>query len=342
MMKYFSSFLVMLLLVGCTDGNNVTREELKGKAQGGYSDIIVVCEDNLWNKGLKDDVSFVFSEKLKGLYRAEQNFDITHVRTKAFSPLFKKQRIIVVVNVSSSVSKSGIGYKQDKFSEGQLYVKISAENFQVASSLLLGAANSLREKVNSHRILGLQNKIKQFPSSEIKLVMKESLNAQLLVTKYYSPVVKEPSFAYFGKRAKGQCQSGQNSQCSYQMGLFVSKMKYDSEKVFEKTAFVNLRDSLTQKFIVGPEKEKPTYMECEKSIPLSSKTITIDGHYCIEYKGWWNMVNATMGGPFISYLLVDEKSNDLYLIDGFVFAPNFSKRDFLMELEAMIKTFKLN
>jgi len=341
MMRSFFLSVAMLLLIGCVE-NNVTREELKGKAQGGYSDIIVVCDNNLWNKGLKDDVSFLFSEEIEGLYRSEQNFDITHVRTKSFSPLFKKQRIIVVFNVSSSVSKSGVGYMQDKYSEGQLYVKVSAENFQVASSLLLGSASSLREKLNSHRIHGLQKKIRQFSSDDTKLILKDSLGVQLLLTEYYSSVVKKSDFAYFGKRAKAQCQSGQNSQCSYQMGLFISKMKYDNEKIFEEKAFVSLRDSLTKKFIVGPDKEKPTYMECEKIIPLSSKIMTMSGHYCVEYKGWWNMVNATMGGPFISYLLVDKQSNQLYLIDGFVFAPNFSKRDFLMELEAMIKTFKLN
>ncbi|MFT6717431.1 MAG: hypothetical protein ACJA0Q_002086 [Saprospiraceae bacterium] len=342
-MRLLLSFILLLVIGGCTEVQNhvALREELKVNAEGGYSDIIVIVEDRLWDKGLKSDVSFVFSEELKGLYSAEQNFDVVHVPPKGFSALFKSQRIIVEFDVSSSILQSGVGYKENKFAKGQIYIKISAENFRIASQLLLESATSLRKKVNSHRLGGLQDKIKELSSVDINAALKGSVNVEMVLTKYFSTVVNEEGFAYFGKKAKGPCKSGHNSVCNYQLGLFVTKLGYDGPDVFEKKYFTALRDSITKRYIIGPEKDKPTYMECERSVPLSAKVITLDGHYCVEFRGWWNMVNATMGGPFISYLLVNEQTKVLYLIDGFLFAPNFRKRDFLIELEAMIKTFKV-
>jgi hypothetical protein len=335
---------LLMILVACSDPTSVSSSdnELKGKSQGGFSDIIVVAEDYLWNKGLKDDASFVLAEELKGLYRPELNFDITHVRPSAFSTLFKRQRIILVFEVSTSVLKSGVGFVEDKYSRGQLYIKVSAKDFDEASFLLIGAKDALRQKLANHRGKGLQRKIAQVSNKKNNLTLKKLMQAEINISKYYSPVIKRRDFCYFGKKAKGQCQSGQNSECNYQLGLFVSKMNYDSKEVFDKDNFVKLRDSLTKEYIIGPEKSIPTYMEVENSIPVHSRVLTLGGNYCVEYRGWWNMVNATMGGPYVSYLLVDEKKNKLYLVDGFAFAPNFSKRDFLKELEAIMSSIKVN
>ncbi|MFT6746557.1 MAG: hypothetical protein ACJAZ2_000898 [Glaciecola sp.] len=344
MSKWFFSFVIVLILSGgCSKKNDnvAQRQELIGKAQGGYSDVVVVLDKKLWEKGLKSDVSFVFSEEIKGLYSVEHNFDVMHVTPKSFSSLFKKQRLIVEFEVSSLISRNNISYKEDKFAKGQLYIKVSAKDFEDASFLFLTSTEALRIKINDHRLRGIQEKIKPLSDLKSTEIFEQFVDARFVLTNYYDAIIKKEGFVYFGKRAKAPCQSGQQSVCSYQTGLFVSKMDYVSKEVFDEEAFVILRDSITKKYIVGPEKPEPTYMEFERLVPIHSRVLMVDGHYCVEYKGWWSMVNATMGGPFISYLLVDEKTSSLYLIDGFVFAPNFRKRDFLMELESMIKTLKI-
>jgi hypothetical protein len=48
-----------------------------------------------------------------------------------------------------------------------------------------------------------------------------------------------------------------------------------------------------------------------------------------------------MSGPFINYAIVDEKKNRVLILEGFCYAPFKGKRDFMLELEAIIKTLKL-
>lgn len=338
-------FLLTLLgLMGCSQTNSQRekKEDLLPQAEGGFSDIIVVAEDKYWTKGLADDFNFVFCSPLKGLYNPESNFDIVHIRPKGFSDLFKKQRVIVEVDISTK-NKAKIGFTNDKYAEGQLYLKLKAENMQQLSSLLLTGMESLREKLSIHRTQSIQNEILGVKNNAAITKVKEQFGSEFLISKYFATVTQEKDFLYLGRKAKALCESGHNSQCGYQLGLFITALDYTNGEVFSEKGFTTLRDSLTRKYIQGPNSEKETYMEIEEAVPQYSQAISFKGSYCKVYKGWWNMVNATMGGPFISYLILDEKNAKLYLLDGFVFAPNFKKRDFLNEMEAVIKTFnKIN
>ena len=47
-----------------------------------------------------------------------------------------------------------------------------------------------------------------------------------------------------------------------------------------------------------------------------------------------------MGGPFVSYAFYDEPTRRLYLIDGMGFAPNYSKREFVRQMEVIAYTFR--
>jgi len=47
-----------------------------------------------------------------------------------------------------------------------------------------------------------------------------------------------------------------------------------------------------------------------------------------------------MGGPFLSYTFKDEESGRLIVIEGFSYTPSAKKRDFVFELEAILKTVR--
>ena len=47
-----------------------------------------------------------------------------------------------------------------------------------------------------------------------------------------------------------------------------------------------------------------------------------------------------MGGPFISYTVVDQKQGMLYYLEGFAYAPAREQREILRELETILHTFR--
>ena len=60
-----------------------------------------------------------------------------------------------------------------------------------------------------------------------------------------------------------------------------------------------------------------------------------------ELRGLWRTENAFMGGPFLSYTVLDEKRNRVVTAEGFVFAPSLDKRNYVRELEAIIQSVEI-
>ena len=68
------------------------------------------------------------------------------------------------------------------------------------------------------------------------------------------------------------------------------------------------------------------------------------GYYQKNYKGrdfteirsLWETQNDYMGGPFISDAFRSSDGKDVIVIEGFVYAPKYDKRDYLRQVEALI------
>ncbi len=92
---------------------------------------------------------------------------------------------------------------------------------------------------------------------------------------------------------------------------------------------VNLRDSLWTLYFEGD------------SVLLSHTTIdTVDflGIKSLRMRGVWQNYGKVMGGPFISYMFIKNKT--LYFIDGHLFSPQFKKWPYMDELQIILETFK--
>ena len=59
-----------------------------------------------------------------------------------------------------------------------------------------------------------------------------------------------------------------------------------------------------------------------------------------ETKGIWEVMNFQMAGPFINYIVEDKENDRLMVVEGFTFAPSEDKRDFMQQLEWVLKTIQ--
>ena len=56
----------------------------------------------------------------------------------------------------------------------------------------------------------------------------------------------------------------------------------------------------------------------------------------VDYE--WEVKDAFMAGPFVNFAIKDEVNNRLVVLEGFVFAPSTAKRDYIFELESIIRS----
>ena len=58
-----------------------------------------------------------------------------------------------------------------------------------------------------------------------------------------------------------------------------------------------------------------------------------------EIRGLWEVQNDFMGGPFVSHAFYDKDSANIIVLEGFVYAPRYDKRNYLRQVESMLYSF---
>ena len=58
-------------------------------------------------------------------------------------------------------------------------------------------------------------------------------------------------------------------------------------------------------------------------------------------RGLWKVVGDMMGGPFVSHIRLDEQNQRIVVVEGFVYAPETNKRNYIRRLEASLFTLRL-
>jgi hypothetical protein len=128
-------------------------------------------------------------------------------------------------------------------------------------------------------------------------------------------------------------------------GLLIHNHRYTSEAIFNVPALVDLRDSVTRVHVAGPA--PGSYMIVQRqfeSMDLmpSGAATQVNGRYGYLMHGLFGMYGAKMGGPFVSLTTVCERTGSLVTVEGFVYAPQFNKREYLRELEAILFSVSLD
>lgn len=120
--------------------------------------------------------------------------------------------------------------------------------------------------------------------------------------------------------------------------LFIYYIEDADPSVLSSTWIRQVRDSLTEKYVRGTL--EGSYVEIDQRRPFETENINFLGRYGFESRGIWHMTQDAMAGPFLNYTFYDEAQERIYMIDGMVFAPSYSKRDFLRQIEVIAHTFR--
>jgi hypothetical protein len=101
---------------------------------------------------------------------------------------------------------------------------------------------------------------------------------------------------------------------------------------------LNIRDSIGKAYVPG--RLDGSYQITERAFRPYFYRAIVDGKQAYLTKGTWEVANDYMAGPFVNYMIQDTLKNRILVVEGFVFAPTASKRDYMFELNTIISTLK--
>lgn len=307
------------------------NEKVLPRATGKSGELLIVTDSLYWNHKTGDAIKQIFTETQEGLPQQEPLFDIIHLPHRSFAQIFKTNRNIIIVEIKPE-SKNKLTINSDVWSKNQLIVSISAPSDKIASETILKNGSALVDYFNDKENERLKLKYIQNPINPVSKQLKMQFHIDMKIDELYRIAKREDDFLWVRKeKMVGEHPVSQ--------GLFVYSYPYTSDSTFNVNSLVEKRNYYTKKYVQGTG--KGTYMQTYLEYIPKEKEIDIDGKYVKELRGLWYVKGDFMGGPFINYTLVDEKRNMVISIDGYVYAPRFDKREYLRELEALIRSIKI-
>ena len=117
-------------------------------------------------------------------------------------------------------------------------------------------------------------------------------------------------------------------------GVFIYRFPYTGENQFTLEALVAKRNEVMKENVPGSL--EGSYMITNPVIQPGYWQKTYRGRTFTEIRSLWETQNDYMGGPFISDAFRSSDGKDVIVIEGFVYAPKYDKRDYLRQVEAII------
>ena len=121
-------------------------------------------------------------------------------------------------------------------------------------------------------------------------------------------------------------------------GVFVYKYPASDKENFTEQNIIAHRNQFLKENVPGMFDN--TYMITNEVATPEVKFIRFRGRQFAETRGLWEVYGDYMGGPFVSHSFYSRDGKDIIVLDGFVYAPKYDKRQYLRQVEAILYSFE--
>ena len=320
MKKYIISAIITVFVVLSCQNNH---EKLLPESSGKTHSILVIMDDNDWKGAVGDSIRKYFASEFSDLPQSEPQYTLHQAAPELFTDIFKRIRDVLIIKKGD---KSGVQYFKDRFARPQLIVQVEGHNNDDIKKILYKHSQEIIDRFNKFEIKHLQQL--QRKALRNNADVEKELGISIEIPDYFALVDHQKNFFWFRRDVK----NGEADILLYNVPL------KDAQDL-KGNRVVYYRDSIGKKYIPGPLAN--TYMKSEHNLSPSQVMTTINGKRAIETRGLWNMKNDFMGGPYVNYSIIDKKHKRMIVGEGFIYAPAIDKRDYMVQLESILRTIKL-
>lgn len=326
----FRKLCVLLLALFVSCANKKKDRKLTPPSIGETNSIIVVAETNLWQSMFGEFMRESMWAEIYGLPQKEPHFDLMHVTPSDFeqadNKIFKNKAILRIVQSDYS----GVKFFEDLYSSPQLYCEITASSEQDLIEILRKNSEHMLKKFKAvefeEKSIQLNNISKK--NSQVK----RALNVKIDLPRTYRIATERENFFWIRK---------DNENVSLNLMLYSIPTKSQNLKSLDLKFVSRKRDSISTSFVPGQfGGKRGDFMIIEPNYKPSFTQGFFENLIVYEMRSLWKVKETFMSGPFVNYCFVDKKNNRLLFADGFVYAPSKRKRDYLFELETIIRSIK--
>ena len=234
-------------------------------------------------------------------------------------------RTVLKVQLSN---EDGVKFYTNPYAKPKKMIVISGTSRQILAELIEQNSSKIISVFKNEELKERQRRIKK--SLFNTAAVEKTLGVTLNVPSVYRIFKKEKDFFWFRRDTK----TGIINLLLYSVPL----QEFKSKDAFSQRV-IQLRDSVAKQHIPGPV--DGNFMTTETAYTPFSFFTEIANTKVLETRSLWKIEGAFMSGPFINFSFEDKKNNRLLVAEGFVYTPSEPKRDYVFELESIIKSITI-
>ncbi len=322
-MKKLISIFCLLLVLSCNDKNS--NIIYLPASSGNINSISVVADNLLWEDKVGGAIRKVMAAPAKGLPQDEPMFSLKQIPTPVFTDFATRSRIILKVEKTDSTS---IEIKENVYAKPQTVVVIKGKTDH---EIIRQIKENEAKIIDAFTKREVSEKLRRINKSLLNdEEMEAALGFTIDIPSAYKITKNQDNFYWIRK----EFSSSKTLDLMFYSYPLDGIRKSDSIVV----DVINMRNKMVKDGIDG---EDGIIMTTENAYAPSIFKAIIDNKPAYETRGIWKIEGAYMAGPFVNYAIEDKVNNRYLVAEGYVYAPSLDKREYVFELEAIIKSIKI-
>lgn len=323
--SYFAVILVLLTAVSCRQKSGSSGIKVDNFSTGKAGEMILAIDTNYWSKAAVKAIYEVIQQPQPAINQIEPMFDVIQCSNADYKASFMRHRNIVQFDYNPDYAGNTFEISRNPITSPQILVKIRGNQQDSCLALFLAHQDEIVEAMYANDIARLQNAHRKLNNPVIEKKIKEKFGLSMTIPDGYFVGREEEDFLWLCFRTP------KNDR----FVMLYKSPRYD----LTKENIVAERDRITKAYIQGAVAGAYPLVANIEGYPMA-QNLQIRYHNGMELRGLWETVRDKMGGPFYSFTQVSPDSTTCITVDGFVYAPQEEKRDYLREVEAIVKSIQ--
>ena len=237
-------------------------------------------------------------------------------------------RNIIVVNINNTVTEPGIVIRKDVWAAPQTVIYINAADSESAVKIIQENSALMCvtiEQAERDRIIG---NIKKYEELKLAPVVTEMIGGSPHFPSGYKLKKRTSDFIWIEYAIQDVTQG----ILAYKYPVVEGEQMMSLESIIENSNEM-LKNNVPGMF-------ENTYMTTSTAARPGIEYKRYKGLDFAEVRGFWEVYNDYMGGPFVSHAFYSKDGKDIIVLQGFVYAPKYDKRQYLRQVESIIYSFE--
>jgi hypothetical protein len=326
-LKYLAVALAAVTaLSSCIEAQK--KKALLPNISGKAGEVIVVIDKGNWEGLVGNTLRDSLAKETPYLPQREPLFGLVNVPQNAFTNMFQIHRNIIVANINNTVTEPGVVIRKDVWAAPQTVIYVNAPDSETAAKLIEENSSLMAttiEQAERDRIIG---NIKKYEELKLAPVVTEMVGGSPHFPSGYKLKKRTSDFIWIEYAIQDVTQ-----------GILVYKYPVvEGEQMLSLDNIIENSNEMLKNNVPGMFEN--TYMTTSTAARPGIEYKRYKGLDFAEVRGFWEVYNDYMGGPFVSHAFYSQDGQNVIVLQAFVYAPKYDKRQYLRQVESVIYSFE--